>query len=423
MTKNIPNDENLNNSDSQEFGLINHPFLYPIILFVLCVIGFIGFWIYSSKSITAPVNSKIVIINHDGQTITVPTKISTVGGILTNLGIPLNKGDVVEPSVTTQINQDDFRINVYRARPIEIVDGQNKTFSYSAAKTSRAIADQLGIQIYPEDNLSVLPTTNFLTDTAIADRIVVDRATPVNINIYGTQTQIRTHAKTVAELEKQANIKIAKGDTLTPFGSTPVTPNLSVFLVHKGTSILNTTEQIPMPTQIIQDATLAYGTSSIRQQGSSGTQTVTYQINLVNGKEASRTELQRITTVNPVTQIVVQGTSLSGIKGDMALAGISPSDYQYADYIISNESGWCPTKAQGEHYCPAVPDNAYTSAGYGLCQATPGYKMSSAGSDWATNPITQLQWCSGYANRAYGGWYNAYIHWMSQKSKLGYGNW
>ena len=216
MTKNIPNDKNLNNSDSQEFGLINHPFLYPIILFVLCVIGFIGFWIYSSKSITAPVNSKIVIINHDGQTITVPTKISTVGGILTNLGIPLNKGDVVEPSVTTQINQDDFRINVYRARPIEIVDGQNKTFSYSAAKTSRAIADQLGIQIYPEDNLSVLPTTNFLTDTAIADRIVVDRATPVNINIYGTQTQIRTHAKTVAELEKQANIKIAKGDTLTP---------------------------------------------------------------------------------------------------------------------------------------------------------------------------------------------------------------
>ena len=141
MTKNIPNDKNLNNSDSQEFGLINHPFLYPIILFVLCVIGFIGFWIYSSKSITAPVNSKIVIINHDGQTITVPTKISTVGGILSNLGIPLNKGDVVEPSVTTQINQDDFRINVYRARPIEIVDGQNKTFSYSAAKTSRAIAD------------------------------------------------------------------------------------------------------------------------------------------------------------------------------------------------------------------------------------------------------------------------------------------
>ena len=416
MTKNIPNDKNLNNSDSQEFGLINHPFLYPIILFVLCVIGFIGFWIYSSKSITAPVNSKIVIINHDGQTITVPTKISTVGGILTNLGIPLNKGDVVEPSVTTQINQDDFRINVYRARPIEIVDGQNKTFSYSAAKTSRAIADQLGIQIYPEDNLSVLPTTNFLTDTAIADRIVVDRATPVNINIYGTQTQIRTHAKTVAELEKQANIKIAKGDTLTPFGSTPVTPNLSVFLVHKGTSILNTTEQIPMPTQIIQDATLAYGTSSIRQQGSSGTQTVTYQINLVNGKEASRTELQRITTVNPVTQIVVQGTSLSGIKGDMALAGISPSDYQYADYIISHESGWCPTKAQGEHYCPAVPDNSGTPNGYGLCQSTPGYKMQSAGADWATNPITQLRWCSGYANSRYGGWYNAYVHWLNNSN-------
>ncbi|MEI9914097.1 MAG: hypothetical protein WDN66_03915 [Candidatus Saccharibacteria bacterium] len=64
-----------------------------------------------------------------------------------------------------------------------------------------------------------------------------------------------------------------------------------------------------------------------------------------------------------------------------------------------------------------VPDDSYTSAGYGLCQATPGYKMASAGSDWATDPITQLKWCNGYAVSRYGGWYNAYVHWINN------GNW
>ena len=421
--RNIKYSEQIEVDSKSEVPEINKPFLYPLILLFICIIGFVFFWIYSSKTITSPIDSKIVIIKYDGHTVTVPTKISTVGDLLASLGIKINQGDVVAPSLTTQINQNDFRINVYRGRPVEVIDGVNRTFSYSAEVTPRAIATQVGVQVYPEDNVKVLPSTNFLSDGAIGSRIVVDPAIPVNLNIYGTPTVVRTHAKTVNEFAKQEKIKLAKGDSITPFGATPITANMAVFLIHKGTNITNVTQAIAMPVQSIQDNSLAYGTSSISQKGSPGVETITYLNNLENGKVVSRTVLQDIVTVQPVTEIVKQGTSLSGIKGDMALAGISPSDYQYADYIISNESGWCPTKAQGEHYCPAVPDNAYTSAGYGLCQATPGSKMSSAGSDWATNPITQLHWCSGYANRAYGGWYNAYIHWMSQKSKLGYGNW
>jgi hypothetical protein len=172
-----------------------------------------------------------------------------------------------------------------------------------------------------------------------------------------------------------------------------------------------------MPIQTIEVASLAYGTSSVVQQGSAGEEAITYQENTQNGKVVSSTPIQTVITTPPVTEIVDEGDSLSGIQGDMALAGIAATDYQYADYIISHESGWCPTKAQGEHYCPAIPDDPMTPDGYGLCQATPGYKMQSAGADWATNPITQLKWCSGYAESRYGSWYNAYIHWVDN------GNW
>ncbi len=85
----------------------------------------------------------------------------------------------------------------------------------------------------------------------------------------------------------------------------------------------------------------------------------------------------------------------------MSAAGISSSDYQYVDYIITKESGWNSTAA-----------NPMSSA-YGLCQSLPGSKMASAGSDWATNPVTQMKWCNGYATSRYGSWAGAYNFWIS----------
>ena len=42
------------------------------------------------------------------------------------------------------------------------------------------------------------------------------------------------------------------------------------------------------------------------------------------------------------------------------------------------------------------------SGAYGIPQANPGSKMSSAGSDWRSNPITQLKWGMSYVNARYG---------------------
>lgn len=43
-----------------------------------------------------------------------------------------------------------------------------------------------------------------------------------------------------------------------------------------------------------------------------------------------------------------------------------------------------------------------TSVAYGIPQAYPGTKMASAGSDWRTNPFTQIRWMIGYVNRKFG---------------------
>lgn len=393
-----------------------HPFAVPVALFaVLVVVALIIFatvsYFFGSPLQTA--NNDIVIISHDNQTQTVPSHERTVGALLAKLNIKINPGDVVEPAVTTQIHQDDFRVNVYRASPVKIIDAGVPTIHFSAASTPRSITAQAGLKTYPEDALSAQPVDNFLAEKAIGKVITIDRSVPVTLEVNGFPAGTRTRAKTVGEFLKEKNIELGKTGQVNPGLSAPLASGQTIHVTRDGTGIQSIVETIPMPVQTIQDGSLAYGTSAVRQAGSDGQRVQTYRILVQNGQVVSKTLVQEVVTAEPVTEIVVQGTNLSGIKGDMALAGIAPSDYQYADYIISHESGWCPTKAQGEHYCPAIPDNQYTPNGYGLCQATPGYKMQTAGADWGTNPVTQLRWCHGYALAHYGSWAAAYNHWIN----------
>ena len=47
-------------------------------------------------------------------------------------------------------------------------------------------------------------------------------------------------------------------------------------------------------------------------------------------------------------------------------------------------------------------DAENASGAYGIPQALPGSKMSSAGADWQTNPATQIKWGLGYIKQLYG---------------------
>lgn len=377
-----------------------HPALVPVLTFVALLLVTLGGYVSFTHNHVEASDSFIVIVSHDGGQQTVPTREATVGSLLKKLNLKIDKGDVVEPSQDTPINQDDFRINVYRAVPVEVIDGGQKRFTFSAATTPRAIAMQTGSTVYPEDDVDTTPTTNFLADGAIGERVVIDRATPVGLNLYGNEIPLRTQAKTVGDILKEKGIKLQKGDTVEPAATTPVAPDMQVLISRRGTKLAVTSQTIPMPVQTINDPNLAYGTSAIRQQGSPGKRVTTYEIILKNGKEIGRKVIQTVTVEQPVKQIKVVGTSLSGIKGDMALAGISPSDYNYADYVISHESGWNPASLND-------------SGCAGLGQACPGSKLAAACPNWQNDPVCQLRFFTAYANRSHGGWYGAYIFWTN----------
>lgn len=391
------------------------PVVTVSVLIFLSVVGIL--LLSGGKPQLKTTDTHVVIINHDDTEHSLPTRAKTVGEVLERAEIKLNEGDVVEPTAETDVVSDNFRINVYRAVPVTIVDRGKKTFAFSAAKTPRSIVKQAGIEVFPEDRLDLVPVDNFLIEGSIGERVVIRRATAINLNLYGTQLSLRTQATTVKELLQEKNIKLSKGDTVQPELATPLKANSQVFVLRQGIKIEVAEEVIPMPQQIIEDASLSFGTKVTRQQGSAGKRLVTYQVDTNTGE---RKKIQEVTIVDAVPLIVARGKAVQ-IPGDkqavMAAAGIASSDYAYVDFIMSHESGWCPTKLQGQiGYCPPyAPETIPSKLGYGIGQATPGTKMSSYGADWKTNPVTQLKWAIAYTKGRYGSWEAAYEFWQARR--------
>ncbi|WP_329230609.1 lytic transglycosylase domain-containing protein [Streptomyces canus] len=85
----------------------------------------------------------------------------------------------------------------------------------------------------------------------------------------------------------------------------------------------------------------------------------------------------------------------------MAASMVPSGQFQCFSNIVDHESSW--------NY-QAV--NA-SSGAYGLFQALPGSKMSSVGSDWQTNPATQIKWGLNYMDSRYGSPCEAWSFWQA----------
>lgn len=69
--------------------------------------------------------------------------------------------------------------------------------------------------------------------------------------------------------------------------------------------------------------------------------------------------------------------------------------------LWEKESGWSTRSSNS------------SGSAWGIPQALPGSKMKSAGTDWRTNPSTQIAWGIGYIDNRYGSACKAWGHWQS----------
>ncbi|MET9619417.1 MULTISPECIES: transglycosylase SLT domain-containing protein [unclassified Streptomyces] len=100
----------------------------------------------------------------------------------------------------------------------------------------------------------------------------------------------------------------------------------------------------------------------------------------------------------------VLGTTASASAAspqEIAKKIVPAGQYQAFSKIVEHESGWNFTATNS------------SSGAYGLVQALPASKMASAGSDWKTNPATQIKWGLNYMNERYGSPNAAWSFWQA----------
>lgn len=391
--------------------LHKHPFVVPIATFFLLFFITIFAYINFNASEVSPADQRVVNVYVDDQQQVVPTRARTVGDLLKRMDVTLNEGDQVEPKASTPILEDDFTVNVYRARPVTVIDGKKITTVLSAQQSARAVAEEVGLKIYPEDDVRLKVPDDLLKEGVIAEKVVIKRSIPVKLVLYGQTYSVRTLSKTVGELVKEKGLDTNEV-TVFPPAKTKLKPNSVVYVTYPGKKIITKEEKIPFKEKRVEDPDLDVGVSEVRREGENGKKVVIYEIDKSNPKK--KKALKTVVAKKPIDKIIAVGTggssedlslpggTVSGSKLDwMKAAGIDPSQYQYVDFIIGHESGWNPASVSANRCV-------------GLGQRCDASVLISACPNWQSDPVCQLNHFSGYANGRYGSWQGAYNAWQAQ---------
>jgi len=383
-----------------------HPLVLPVGLFFVLFFFSLGMFVSSGATTIGASDVRVVTLSIDGQKQTVPTRARTVADLLERLEIELHESDVIEPSLQAEL-EHDFRINVYTSRTVVVIDGDERQYIDTAEPEPREVVRAADIELYDEDiverdNSEPLDAFEVLQEGAVSERIVIARSIPVMLNLFGVDYELRTHAQTVEELLNERGIDIADASVF-PEADTPLTEEEAVFVTDPDKEIVMEEEEIAPAQEFVDDYDLLIGQTDVRDEGRPGRRVVIYEI----AADGSREVLQQVTVRQPKTQIVARGRQAPQVVGDradiMRQAGISDNDLFYVDRIIQYESNWNITARNA------------SSGAYGLCQSLPGNKMASAGSDWETNPVTQIRWCNSYAQQRYGSWSSAFDFWQRNR--------
>lgn len=120
------------------------------------------------------------------------------------------------------------------------------------------------------------------------------------------------------------------------------------------------------------------------------------QQQVIEKKAAAAAAAKKAATVRNERRIRAQGYQ-PGTTDPRAIArqimgtryGWGSGEFSCYDKLVVSESGW------------QVDATNPSSGAYGIPQSLPAEKMASAGSDWRTNPATQISWGLGYVKATY----------------------
>ncbi len=359
--------------------------------------------VYAQSETEAPLTAgkHLVTLYDQGVEQSFVTGEKTIGEALAHAGVTVEPGDRVEPAVEDEIVAPEYTVNIYRARPVVVIDGAIRQRIVTAAQVPEQIAEAASLTLHPEDTTELRQSTDLVGDGA-ALQFVVDRATPFTLQLYGETIEARTQATTVRAMLEDKSITLASNDRASLPLDTPITTGMELRIWREGKQTQTVEEPVAFETEVVSDANRPANFREVQTPGEKGLRSVTYEIVIQDGREVARTEIASVTITPAKKQVEVHGTKPEympytggGTKSEwLAASTIPEADWGYADWLVQKESGWNPNARNR------------SSGACGLAQALPCSKVPGD----PHNPVNSLNWMNGYVKGRYGTWANAVAH-------------
>lgn len=290
------------------------------IIFSVIIVAILGLWFISRPSSDVHAeDTRMITVHMDGEVKTVATNATTVGEALTKLDARLGAEDKTEPELSAEIEGGEFTVNVYRARPITVVDGANNYTVMTAERSPRQIAEQAGFATKPEDQFG-FERADDPYEGAPGTQMVIKRAKTITFDLYGTSSSLSTNEVSVNGLLKERGITLDDKDELNVPLQARITEGMTVSIARVDKNVETKEEVAAFEEEIIRDAQQPTSYKKVQTPGKNGKKLVTYEIVTRNGDEPIRTVIKEVITEQPVKQVTIVGAKSNSFSGDFAAA-------------------------------------------------------------------------------------------------------
>jgi len=256
---------------------------------------------------TSPAStSRLMTVYDRGQTSAFMTDAHTVSEALTTFGVNLDPHDTVEPSRDEELVAPEYKVNIYRARPVVVVDGNARTKIMTPYQTAGRIATDAGVPLLSEDIAAIHRSDDLIGDGA-GLVLEITRATPFILDVYGRRSEARAQGPTVADMLRQKGVTLGPQDRTSVPLATRLTAGLEVRVWREGVQTTYEDQPVGFPVEYIYDADRPLGYKAVKVTGVPGVRTLTYQIDIREGREVSRKKIADMVTKAPLAQVTVLG--------------------------------------------------------------------------------------------------------------------
>ena len=359
--------------------------------------------------------SKAYTVTVDGEPRTLWTTAASADSILADAA-PL--GTTVTLAADRSASRDELTPLVSRARNVIVnADGTTREVAVRPGQDARGILEAAGVSVHALDRVTVendatgelAITVSRVTRGQATETVDIpfSETTTTSSDMFVGESQVTTTGvngvTTWTVWQEKDGDQVLTSVPITEHStSQPVTQVRS-----EGTKEATPTALVAAgidPKASLEEKNESDGTTSVRYRAKLGSISTKEEIAEITGEAKNADQATAAAAAAAAAEAGAVPTTYSGedprslAKPLVAAQGWSDSEYQCLVLLWNRESQWNP-----------YAENS-SSGAYGIPQALPGSKMASAGADWRTNPITQINWGIGYIKGRYGTPCSAWAH-------------